>query len=65
MSTIEQEQYHDQVNAEFSEVLYQKMATERYGIEFCCQADNDKWLIKKELLDLNALKVDGLCDTIV
>ena len=61
MSTIEQEQYHDQVNSEFAEVVYQKMASERYGIDFCCEADNPKWFIKKELLDLNALKEEGIC----
>ena len=56
MSNIEQEVYHDKVNAKFAELIYQKMATKRYGVEFCNKQDNKKWLIKKELLDLNALK---------
>jgi len=27
----------------------------RYGISNCCDAPDDKWLIKKELIDLAAL----------
>ena len=56
MSNFEQEAYHDKVNSKFAELMYQKMATKRYGIEFCCKEENDKWLLRKELLDFNALK---------
>ena len=48
--------YSDKVNCTFSEALYQKMASERFGITFCCNDDLEKRMIDKELLDLNALK---------
>jgi hypothetical protein len=49
-------EYDNTVNEKFAEAVYQKMASKRYGIEFCCDTDLKKWSIKKELLDLNALK---------
>lgn len=56
--SAEQIEYHDRINAEFAEAVYQEMASARYGIDFCCSPDLTKWTIKKELLDLNALQVN-------
>jgi len=53
---IESTKYHEKVDCNFSETMYQKMAAERYGIEFCCQKDEKKWSIKKELSDFNEIK---------
>jgi len=60
LNTTKQLDYHHKVNSEFAEAVYQEMASARYGIEFCCSKDLDKWSIKKELLDLNAVNID-LC----
>lgn len=48
-------EYHNRVNCSFAEAVYQKMATERYGIEFCCETDLQRYKVEKELLDLNQL----------
>jgi hypothetical protein len=55
-------EYSDKVNAEFSEAIYQEMASIRYGVNFCCDLDLLKWSIKKELLDLNNLKINFCFD---
>ena len=65
MSNFEQEAYHDKVNSRFANQMYKKMVTKRYGIEFCCEEDDERViiqqdLVKKELLDLNAI-IDPLC----
>ncbi len=44
--------YVDKVSCKWSEAVYQYMATERFGLEFCCETDLRKWSIKKELLDI-------------
>jgi hypothetical protein len=33
------------------------MASFRYGIDFCCKLDEMKYVIKKELIEYNNLKV--------
>ena len=34
----------------------------RYGLTNCCPEDDEKWLIKKELIDLDALRdPDYIC----
>ena len=55
-------EYSDKVNVEFSEAIYQEMASIRYGVNFCCDLDLLKWSIKKELLDLNNLKINFCVD---
>lgn len=61
MSNFEQEAYHDKVMSTFAEGIYKKMATKRYGIEFCCDTP-EQIIIKQErvereteLLQLNAI----------
>jgi len=45
----------DKITCKSSEVLYKMVLKSRYGISNCCDAPDDKWLIKKELIDLAAL----------
>jgi hypothetical protein len=54
--------YWDKVKCKFSEALYQHMASIRYGIEFCCNNDMEKWIIKNELLDLAAITDPDICN---
>lgn len=50
-------EYVDKVNCKFAEAMYQEAISTRYGIEFCCEnaINQDKWVIKKELLDLKMI----------
>lgn len=60
MADQEQKNYYYKVNAEYAEAMFQKMASIRYGIDFCCTPDLTKWSIKKGLLDMtNAM--DSIC----
>lgn len=52
-NTIKDIRYSNKVNCDFSETLYQKMASKRFGITFCCKKDFKKHVIDKELLMLN------------
>jgi hypothetical protein len=54
--------YWDKVKCKFSEALYQYMASIRYGIEFCCDPDMQKWVIKHELLKLAAINDPDICN---
>lgn len=47
--------YVEKVSCNFAEAMYQEVVSLRYGIEFCCNEDAKKWIIKKEMLDLKAL----------
>jgi hypothetical protein len=47
--------------------MYKKVLELRYGISNCCPEEDEKWLIKKELIELQALtdpnyKCDPLTD---
>jgi len=46
---------YDKTKCEWSESLYQKMVSDRYGLEICCETDAQKWHIKNELIDLAAI----------
>ena len=35
--------------------MYKKALELRYGISNCCPEEDEKWLIKKELIELQAL----------
>ena len=48
--------YYDKVKCKLSEALYQHMASKRYGIDFCCELDLQKWEIKNEILDIESTK---------
>jgi hypothetical protein len=49
----------------YAEQLYDEMVAVRYGITICCDHDIDKWDIKKQLLDLNAIYDPTLCTSSV
>lgn len=49
------EKYRD-TQCKFSEAVYQQMASKRYGIEFCCDIDLDKYSVKAELMNLQILE---------
>jgi hypothetical protein len=47
---------YDKITCKFADVLYKIVLEKRYGITNCCPEDDEKWLLKKELIDLQALK---------
>tara|TARA_R110002153_G_scaffold116125_3_gene259747 strand:+ start:5045 stop:7000 length:1956 start_codon:yes stop_codon:yes gene_type:complete len=55
--------YYDKVKCNWSEAVYQHMASIRFGIEFCCEPDLQKWTIKNEILDIENTKYPDIdCD---
>ena len=47
---------YEKISCKSAEVYYKQVLYRRYGISNCCADDTDKWLIKKELIDLDALR---------
>ena len=47
---------YDEITCHFADILYKIVLEKRYGITNCCPDDDEKWLILKELIDLQALK---------
>jgi hypothetical protein len=47
---------YDKITCRFADVMYKSVLEKRYGISNCCPEDDEKWLMKKELIDLQALK---------
>ena len=47
---------YDKITCNFADVMYKIVLEKRYGITNCCPEDDDKWIIQKELIDLQALK---------
>lgn len=53
---------YEKITCRSSEILYKQVIRLRYGISNCCPEDDEKWLIKKELIDLEALRdPDYIC----
>ena len=46
---------YDKITCKFAEIAYKKVLELRYGISNCCPEEDEKWLIKKELIELQAL----------
>jgi len=46
---------YEKISCRAAEVMYKKVLEQRYGITNCCPDDDQKWLIKKQLIDLAAL----------
>jgi hypothetical protein len=46
---------YENITCRSSEILYKEVMRLRYGMSNCCPEDDEKWLIKKELIDLAAL----------
>jgi hypothetical protein len=47
---------YEKISCRSAEVYYKQVLYGRYGISNCCADDTDKWLIKKELIDMDALR---------
>jgi len=47
---------YDMITCNFADVMYKIVLEKRYGITNCCPEDDRKWMVKKELIDLQALK---------
>ena len=54
---MDQLEYYDNILCEYAESIFQKMASKKYGIKFCCEMNLVNLSIKKEKLELN-LKSD-------
>ena len=47
---------YDEITCRFADILYKIALEKRYGITNCCPEEDDRWLVQKELIDLQALK---------
>lgn len=47
---------YEKITCKSAEIYFKEVLYLRYGITDCCPDENDKWLIKKELIDLDALR---------
>lgn len=47
---------YEKITCKSAEILYKSVLELRYGISNCCPEEDDKWLIKKQLIDLEALR---------
>ena len=46
---------YDKITCKAADIMYKKALELRYGISNCCPEEDEKWLIKKELIELQAL----------
>jgi hypothetical protein len=46
---------YEQITCRASEILYKQVLQRRYGISNCCPDEDNRWLLKKEIIDLAAL----------
>ena len=46
---------YDKITCEFADIAYKNVLELRYGISNCCPEEDEKWLIKKELIEIQAL----------
>jgi hypothetical protein len=46
---------YDKITCNAADIMYKKVLELRYGISDCCPEENEKWLISKELIELQAL----------
>ena len=46
---------YEKITCKSAEILYKQVLNLRYGISNCCPEDDAKWLLKKEIIDLQAL----------
>jgi len=56
--------YVEKINCDWSESLFQQVASKRYGIQFCCSQDFSGLDIKKQLLDLKMITDPEACVTL-
>lgn len=50
-------EYTEKVSCTFGEAMYDEVLSKRYGLQDCCPIDAQRWIIKKELLDLKVLNI--------
>lgn len=56
---------YEKITCKSSEIYYKQVLRLRYGISNCCPEDEEKWLIKKELIDLDAARdPDYICQPV-
>jgi hypothetical protein len=54
-------EYVDKISCKFAEGMFQHAMSRRYGIEFCCNQDLSKWIVKMELLQLRMIYDPTAC----
>ncbi len=54
-------EFVERVNCKFSNQVYAKLLTKKYGVNPCIDDELDKWLIKKQLLNLNLIYDPNAC----
>tara|TARA_R100001460_G_scaffold1701_2_gene6216 strand:+ start:1258 stop:3918 length:2661 start_codon:yes stop_codon:yes gene_type:complete len=47
---------YDKITCEFADIMYKKALEERYGISNCCPDELQNWILKKTLIDMQALR---------
>ena len=47
---------YDKITCEFADIYYKKALEGRYGISNCCPEKLQNWTLKKNLIDMQALK---------
>jgi hypothetical protein len=47
---------YEKITCKSAEILHKQVMTLRYGITNCCPEEDDKWLVKKQIIDLQALR---------
>lgn len=47
---------YDEITCRFADIMYKVVLEKRYGITNCCPDEDHRWLVQKELIDLQALK---------
>ena len=55
-------EYYEKVNCKFSEYVFQNMIAKRYGLDSCCDINQEKYEIKKALLDLAVVTDPNICN---
>jgi hypothetical protein len=56
---------YEKITCKSAEILYKQVMTLRYGITNCCPEEDDKWLVKKQIIDLQALRDPNYTCTVV
>jgi hypothetical protein len=56
-------EYVERIKCSFAEAIYNEYVTRRYGLKTCCEVDLEKYLIKNELLNLESLYNEELCQS--
>ena len=47
---------YDRITCEFADIMYKKALESRYGISNCCPDELQNWILKKTLIDMQALR---------